>query len=330
MHRRIISQAESWPLATPFRISRGVKSVADVVTVTIEQDGIYGQGEAVPYPRYGESKESVRASIASIGDALAAGVGREELQSLLPAGGARNAVDCALWDLEARLTGRPVALSAGAVAPELVTALTIGLDTPEAMAAAALPLADMPLIKVKVDAHAPEACLRAVRAVAPKPRMIVDPNESWSFALLERLQPVLAELDTALIEQPLPTGEDAALDGFVPAVPVCADESCHTVDDLDRLAGRYGVVNIKLDKTGGLTGALALHAEARRRGMNVMVGCMICTSLSIAPALHVAAHADFADLDGPLWLTQDRVGGVVARSGRLLPPQAGFWGGDPS
>jgi L-Ala-D/L-Glu epimerase len=330
MLRRVSSQIERWPLATPFRISRGVKSVAEVVTVVIEQDGRSGRGEAVPYPRYGESGESVCAAIAGVADALAAGVGREDLQALLPAGAARNAVDCALWDLEAQSSGQRVAATAGAVSPELVTALTVGLDTPEAMAAAAARLADMPLIKVKVDAHGAEACLRAVRSVAPKPRMIVDPNESWDLALLERLQPVLAELETAFVEQPLPAGEDAVLEGFASAVPICADESCHTIDDLDRLAGRYGMVNIKLDKTGGLTGALALHAEARARGMGVMVGCMICTSLSIAPALHIAARADFADLDGPLWLKEDRAGGVQARAGRLLPPQAGFWGDRPA
>jgi L-Ala-D/L-Glu epimerase len=327
MPRTVSSRIESWPLAAPFRISRGVKTVAEVVTVTITQDGATGRGEGVPYPRYGESADSVSAQIAAVTGALADGADRTELQSMLPAGAARNAVDCALWDLESRLTGLSVAATTGGVAPRLVTALTVGLDAPEAMAANAARLADMPLIKVKVDAVAPEQCLRAVRAVAPAPRLIVDPNESWDLALLERLQPVLAELDVTFVEQPLPAEADSVLAGFMPAVPVCADEACHTVDDLDRLAGRYGMVNIKLDKTGGLTGAIALYEEARERGMGTMVGCMICTSLSIAPALHVAAHADFADLDGPLWLKEDRPGGVVSDAGRLLPPAPGFWGG---
>ena len=170
-------------------------------------------------------------------------------------------------------------------------------------------------------------CLQAVRDAAPEAQLIVDPNESWTMALLERLQPLLEELKIAFVEQPLPSGADSELQGFAPRVPVCADESCHTADDLDLLAGRYGMVNIKLDKTGGLTGALELLAAARARDFAVMVGCMICTSLSIAPALHVAAQADFADLDGPLWLANDRVGGVQASGGLLLPPAPGFWGG---
>jgi L-Ala-D/L-Glu epimerase len=326
MLRQLHSRIEQWPLATPFRISRGVKTVAEVVTVSLAQDGATGRGEAVPYPRYGESGQSVLDQIASVQAALADGAGRSDLQRLLPAGAARNAVDCALWDLEARLTGVPVAATSGNLALGPVTALTVGLDTPEAMARAAAQLAEMPLIKVKVDAAAPEACLRAVRAATPASRLIVDPNESWDMALLTRLQPLLAELDIAFVEQPLPADADADLAGFAPAVPICADESCHTVDDLDRLAHRYGMVNIKLDKAGGLTEALALRAEARARGLGVMVGCMICTSLSIAPALHLAADADFADLDGPLWLKQDRAGGIGARDGRLLPPAPGFWG----
>ncbi|MBU3078970.1 N-acetyl-D-Glu racemase DgcA [Sphingomonas quercus] len=326
MPRQITTRVEQWPLATPFRISRGVKTVAEVVTVAVTEDGVTGRGESVPYPRYGESGAGVAAQVAAIERAIADGAGRAELTALLPAGAARNAVDCALWDLEARRGGPSVSAVAGAPLPALVTALTVGLDSPEAMAAAAAKLADMPLIKVKVDAGDPETCLRAVRAAAPRPRMIVDPNESWDFALLQRLQPALAELRTEFVEQPLPAEADAALEGFAPLVPVCADESCHTVADLDRLAPRYGMINIKLDKAGGLTGALALYEAGRARGMGIMVGCMICTSLSIAPALHLAARADFADLDGPLWLKQDRPGGVAAEGGRLIAPAPGFWG----
>ena len=194
------------------------------------------------------------------------------------------------------------------------------------MAVAAAALADAPLIKVKVDGHEPEACLRAVRAAAPHPAMIVDPNEGWDLALLAELQPLLAELRVAFVEQPLPAAEDAGLAGFEPLVPICADESCHTAAELDMLAGRYGMVNIKLDKTGGLTEALVLLDAARARGFGVMVGCMISSSLSIAPALQLAAQADYADLDGPLWLKDDRPGGVVLRDGMLMPPANGFWG----
>lgn len=328
MLRTLTARSDAFPLATPFRISRGVKTVADVITVEITADGHTGRGEGVPYPRYGESVSGALAAIEAARSALEDGVGREELQQLMPAGAARNAVDCALWDLEAKradvsvevLIGRP---RVGAT----VTAITVGLDTPVAMAAAARKLAHVPLIKVKVDRNDPASQIRAVRDAAPRPRMIVDPNESWTMAEVEQLQPLLAGLAIDLLEQPLPADADASLDGFVPMVPIAADESLHIAADVERLARRYQVANIKLDKTGGLTGALALADAAEAAGLQLMIGSMISTSLSIAPALIIAQRCAFVDLDGPLWLADDRAGGVREQAGVLAPPAAGFWGG---
>lgn len=322
MSRRFRSGMESWPLARPFRISRGVKTVAEVVVVELAAGDIVGRGEAVPYARYGETPASVIAQLETVRAPLAGGADRIALGGLLPAGAARNAADCALWDLEERLART----SSATVAAPIATALTVGLDEPDAMAEAAALLADVPIIKVKVDARDPGACLRTVRAAAPLPRLIVDPNESWDLPLLAQLQPLLAELRTSFVEQPIPAGADGALAGFDRLVPICADEAVHTLDGLAALRSRYDMVNIKLDKTGGLTEALALLEAARAQGFGVMVGCMICTSLSIAPALRIAARADYADLDGPLWLKEDRAGGVRLDAGRLLPPAAGFWG----
>jgi L-alanine-DL-glutamate epimerase-like enolase superfamily enzyme len=327
MLRQLKVHHQSWPLSAPFRISRGVKTVADVVLVEITEAEVRGRGEGIPYPRYGESVESVMAQVQSISAAVEQGMPHEALQYALPAGAARNAIDCAMWDLSAGLTGVSVVerLAKGPL-PSLVTALTVGLDTPEAMRAAAIRLQDAPLIKVKVDAASPEAQLSAVRAGAPQARLIVDPNESWTLEILQSLQPLLVELGIELVEQPLPAGQDAALQDFRPAVPICADESCHVAGDLSQLSGRYQAVNIKLDKTGGLSGALQLLQAATSMGLQIMCGCMISTSLSIAPALHIARHAAFVDLDGPLWLQQDRVGGVRLDNGRLLPPAAELWG----
>jgi L-alanine-DL-glutamate epimerase-like enolase superfamily enzyme len=245
----------------------------------------------------------------------------------MPAGAARNAVDCALWDLEARLSGRDVASMIGARAPgAIATALTIVIDSPEAMAEAAAGLAHVPLLKVKVDASDPEAQLRAVRRAAPGPALIVDPNESWDRSLVEEMQPVLVEIGAGLLEQPVPAGEDEWLEGFSPAVPICADEAVHVAADLAVVARRYQAVNVKLDKAGGLTAALELARAARSAGLGLMTGCMVSSSLSIAPALHVAAMSDFVDLDGPIWLREDRSGGVREESGILHAPAACFWG----
>lgn len=327
MLRTLVARKENWPLAAPFRISRGVKTAADVIAVDIGHDGETGQGEAVPYARYDESLDSVLAQVESIADAVRGGMTRGDLLKALPPGAARNAVDCALWDLEAKLSGRSVAELLGEPEPGPITiALTVSLDEPEAMGRAAAAMNGAALIKVKVDALQPEACLRAVRANAPEARLIVDPNEGWTFDLLRNIQPLLQELKVSLIEQPLPAADDHQLAGFEPAIPICADESCHTAADLGDLAGRYQVVNIKLDKTGGLTEALELLAAARRQGFGVMVGCMVSSSRSIAPALLLAEHADFVDLDGPLWLKSDHEGGVSLRDGLLYPPSPGFWG----
>jgi L-alanine-DL-glutamate epimerase-like enolase superfamily enzyme len=304
-----------------------VKTVADVVTVEIMADGATGRGEAVPYLRYGETIAGALDEIANARGAIADGATRDELLALMPAGAARNAVDCALWDLETRLSGRSVTdrLGQPAIAPT-PTAMTVSLDTLQAMSAAALTLADVPLIKIKVDRTDPEAQIRVVRDAAPNPRIIVDPNESWTIAEVEGLQPLLAELRIDLLEQPLPAAEDDALDGFRSLVPIAADESAHVADDVGALASKYQVINIKLDKTGGLTGALALADAAAAAGLGVMTGSMISTSLSIAPALVVAARSSFVDLDGPLWLAADRAGGVKGVDGVLTPPVAGFWG----
>ena len=327
MPRNLDAQHDRFPLTHPFRIARGVKTAADVITVTIREGDHVGRGEGVPYPRYGESVESALVAIDDIRPLIEGGADREQLLKAMPAGAARNAVDCALWDLESRQAGRSVAEMIGAPEPgRIASALTIVIDTPEAMARAAAAVAQVPLLKVKVDANDPEAQLRAVRAVAPQPRLIVDPNESWDRALVEALQPLLVELRADLLEQPVPAGEDEWLEGFTPTVPICADEALHVAADLPVIARRYQVVNVKLDKTGGLTEALAVAKAARESGLGLMTGCMVSSSLAIAPALHIARMSDFVDLDGPIWLREDRDGGVKDEGGTLLPPAPGFWG----
>ncbi|WP_194952978.1 N-acetyl-D-Glu racemase DgcA [Sphingopyxis solisilvae] len=321
--------AETFPLHSPFRISRGTKTAAEVVTVMISEDGVIGRGEGVPYPRYGESVDSAIAVIEGLRSAIERGADRHEIMQSMPAGSARNAVDCALWDLELRQGGGDVAAALDLPVPlaPIVTAMTVGLDTAENMARAAAALAAAPLLKVKVDRRDPASLMRAVRAAAPKARMIVDPNESWTIDEVRDLQQLMIELKIDLLEQPLPADADCDLVGFRSAIPIAADEAVHVATDLDALPDGYGVVNIKLDKTGGLTAALELAAAARQRGLGVMTGCMICSSLSIAPAWAVAAKSDFVDLDGPLWLAEDRSGGVRGANGLLSPPQPGFWGG---
>lgn len=317
-------RAETWPLSRPFRISRGMKTAAEVVVVEARDGDRVGLGEAVPYARYGESVESVLAQIEAV---IAHGLaGRADLQTALPAGAARNALDCALWDLEAKTSGRCVRDALGfAPAHAVATAVTVSLDAAEAMAEAARALRGAPLLKVKVDARDPVALVRAVRDVAPDVRLIVDPNESWSVPLLREVLPALAALDVALIEQPVPADEDEALASLDPLIPICADEAAHTTADLARIAGRYQAVNIKLDKTGGLTEALAMRDAVQAAGLKLMVGCMVCTSLSIAPALLLADGADFVDLDGPWWLANDRAPPMAFRDGRIEAPIGG-WG----
>jgi L-alanine-DL-glutamate epimerase-like enolase superfamily enzyme len=327
MSRTLKISPQSWPLAKPFRISRGVKEATDVVVVELGEAGVAGFGEGAPLVRYGQTNASCVEQIEALRVDIEAGLDHTRLLSALPPGAARNALDCALWDLEAKLSGCPVFGRLRVPRPgPVVTALTVGLAQPAAMGAAAAEIADAPLIKIKVDGSEPAAQIRAVRSAAPAPRLIVDANEAWDIDLLRAMQPILAEARVLLLEQPLPAGDDAVLEGFEPAVPICADESCHVTADVPTLSTRYQAVNIKLDKTGGLTEALALDRAARARGMTVMVGCMVSTSLSIAPALYVAQDAAFVDVDGPLWLKADRYGGVRLENGMIQPPRAGFWG----
>lgn len=319
---------ESWPIAGSFTIARGSKTSAEVVVVGLARGTAHGRAECVPYPRYGESVEGVMAAIESLRAPLAAGtVDRPALQALLPAGAARNALDCALWDLEAKESGIAVWRAAGMPRPApLVTAETIGIGTPEEMAEKARRLAARPLLKVKVGADLVVERVRAVRAAAPAARMIVDANEGWTPDLMQAVMPALADLRVDLIEQPLPADADGWLAAFRSPVPLCADESLHTADDVAALTDRYQVVNIKLDKTGGLTEALRLRAAAEAAGLGIMVGCMVGTSLAMAPATIAAAGAAFVDLDGPLLLARDRDGGITFDNGRLQPPDAGLWG----
>lgn len=327
MSRTLRARADRFALRRPFRISRGVKTVAEVVTVEIADGGVIGRGEGVPYPRYGESIEGTLAEVQASRQAIEGGATRHDLLEIMQAGAARNAVDCALWDLEAKLARRSVAQIIGESAPDaLPTAMTVALDSPRIMAETAAAIADVPLIKVKVDASEPFAMIRAVRAAAPDAALIVDPNESWNEALVRAAMPVLVECRVNVLEQPCPAEEDGWLAGFTSPVPICADESVHTADDLDSVEERYQAINVKLDKTGGLTAALMLARAARARGLGLMSGCMVCSSLGIAPALHIARMADWADLDGPLWLADDRPGGVWEANGVMHPPEEGFWG----
>ncbi|WP_312686653.1 L-Ala-D/L-Glu epimerase [Kosakonia sp.] len=306
--RNVKIYEETWPLHTPFVISRGSRDEARVVVVELEEEGIKAVGECTPYPRYGESEASVMAQIMTIVPQLENHLSRETLQTLLPPGAARNAVDCALWDLAARKANTSLTRYAGVTLPETVTtAQTVVIGTPEQMAASAAALSEKGarLLKVKLDDHLISERLVAIRAAAPHATLIVDANEAWhSEGLAARCQ-LLADLGVAMLEQPLPAGEDDALANFIHPLPICADESCHTRESLSALHGRYEMVNIKLDKTGGLTEALALAREASAQGFGLMLGCMICTSRAIASALPLANQVRFADLDGPTWLAVD-------------------------
>ena len=311
---------EAWPLHTPFVISRGTRSEACVVVVEIEEEGVKGVGECTPYPRYGESIASVMAQIMALAPELERGLTREALQTLLPAGAARNAVDSALWDLAARQQGISLAALAGVTLPQtLVTAQTVVIGEPAQMAASAKALYDAGarLLKVKLDDRLISERMVAIRGAVPQATLIVDANESWrSEGLAARCQ-LLADLDVAMLEQPLPAGEDAALANFIHPLPICADESCHTRASLSELKGRYEMVNIKLDKTGGLTEALALANEAQEQGFALMLGCMLCTSRAIGAALPLVPEVSFADLDGPTWLAVDVSPALQFRAGTL-------------
>jgi L-Ala-D/L-Glu epimerase len=321
---RIEARAERWPIRGAFTIARGSKTEAEVVVVEVEEDGVRGLGECLPYPRYGESVEGV---VAQISQVAPEGLTRARLQTLLPPGAARNAIDCALWDLEAKRSGRRVWQLAGVPEPmPVITAFTLVLDTPERMGAAARENALRPLLKLKLSGAGDLERVRAVRANAPNAALIIDANEAWSVEDYRLIAPKLAGLGVTLIEQPFHAGEDGVLAELARPVPVCADESCHTGDDLARLVGAYDAINIKLDKTGGLTEALALKRAAQAMGFRIMVGCMVATSLSMAPAQLIAQGADWADLDGPLLLAEDRSPGLLYRGSTVYPPEPALWG----
>ncbi|MAP15444.1 N-acetyl-D-Glu racemase DgcA [uncultured Sulfitobacter sp.] len=315
--------ADTFKLAQVFTISRGSRTEAKVLTVRATEDGVSGWGECVPYARYDETLESVTAEI----NGLPGDITRQALYDLLPAGAARNAVDCALWDLEAKRAGKRVWELAGLTAPgPEITAYTLSLDEPEAMRAQAAKHAHRPLLKIKLGTPDDMPRLEAVRAGAPDATIIIDANEGWSAEVYADLAPHLVRLGVALVEQPLPAGEDDALLGMDRPVPVCADESCHDRASLPGLKGKYDVVNIKLDKTGGLTEALALRDAARAEGFDVMVGCMVGSSLAMAPATLVAQGAKVVDLDGPLLLAEDRENALKFDGAGVHPPVAALWG----
>jgi L-Ala-D/L-Glu epimerase len=319
---------ERWPLQRAFTISRGSKTEAVVVIAELQRGEHRGRGEAVPYLRYGETPEGVAAAVEAIGPALRNGLDRSALQTVMRAGAARNALDCAFWDLEAKERGRHTYELAALPAPKpVVTAYTVSLDTPQAMADAAASAASRPLLKVKLGGGRDDGeRIAAVRVAAPQAELIVDANEGWSEHELERNFAACAQAGVTLIEQPLPEGRDAALAQIRRPIPVCADESVHDRTSLDAIRGKYDAINVKLDKTGGLTEALALAAEAERRGFKIMVGCMVATSLAMAPAMLVAQQARVVDLDGPLLLAHDRPHGLRYVSSTVYPAEPALWG----
>ncbi|MEL6808081.1 MAG: N-acetyl-D-Glu racemase DgcA [Pseudomonadota bacterium] len=320
---RVEVSRDVFRLAQVFTISRGSRTEAKVLSVVITDGDLRGWGECVPYARYGETLETVTSEIEALPDAFS----RQSLYDLLPAGAARNAVDCALWDLEAKRAGQRVWELAGLAAPgPEMTAYTLSLDTPEAMQAQAAQNAHRPLLKIKLGTPDDMPRLEAVRSGAPEARIIVDANEGWSAQVYADLAPHLVRLGVELVEQPLPAGEDDALIGMERPVPVCADESCHDRASLPGLKGKYDVVNIKLDKTGGLTEALALRDAAVAEGYGVMVGCMVGSSLAMAPATLVAQGAAVVDLDGPLLLAEDRKTPLIFDDAGVHPPRAELWG----
>jgi L-alanine-DL-glutamate epimerase-like enolase superfamily enzyme len=318
---------ERWPLANTFAISRGVKIEAVTVVAELTDGDNRGRGECTPYARYGETVEGVAASIEAMRGAVQQGLGRAGLRDAMPAGAARNALDCALWDLEAKCTGRSVRELAGLPPPRpLVTAYTISLDTPDAMADAAAKAAMRPLLKVKLGGAGDLERIRAVRRAAPNSELIVDANEGWDPGHLGENLAACAEAGVTLIEQPLPAADDAALAGIPHPIAICADESVHDSASLAGLVGKYDAINIKLDKAGGLTEALRLAGDAERAGFDLMVGCMVATSLAMAPAILLAQRARVVDLDGPLLLAADRPGGLSYEGSLVHPPDPALWG----
>lgn len=332
LSQKLVAHIERWPISGGFTISRGAKTEAVVIVARVSLQGsngkaIIGRGECVPYARYGETPEGTLAAVLAMQAALDAGMDRRALQAHMPPGAARNALDCALWDLEARASGQRIWELLGRDTPRpLTTAYTISLGTPQAMAEATARAAHRPLLKIKLGGDGDEARIAAVRRAAPHAELIVDANEAWTDSNLERHLAACAAADVTMVEQPLPAGQDQALARISRPIAVCADESVHDRASLGGLRERYDAINIKLDKTGGLTEALAMADAARALGFELMVGCMVATSLAMAPAMMVAQGARVVDLDGPLLLAKDRDDGLRYDGSTVYPPEAGLWG----
>jgi L-alanine-DL-glutamate epimerase-like enolase superfamily enzyme len=327
MSRSVSIDLESFEIAGGFTISRGSRTHANVLVTTLTDGDHIGRGECVPYARYGETMESVQEQIQEISPLLKDGLSRHALQEAMPAGAARNAVDCALWDLEAKQSGKPAAEIAG-IPPlsPVTTAYTISVGTPEIMAEKTAKAAHRPLLKVKLGGVGDDERIEAVRKAAPDSTLIVDANEAWDDSCFATNMAACEAAGVALIEQPLPSKDDSRLKDFSSKITICADESLHTRDGLEDLRSRYDAINIKLDKAGGLTEALALLDQAKALEFEIMVGCMLGTSLAMAPAVLLAQRADYVDLDGPLLLTQDREPGLIFEGSTLFPPRPELWG----
>lgn len=324
---RLTIAEERWPIAGSFTISRGSKTEAHVVTVTLEDGGHTGRGECVPYPRYEETVPQVIAALQAARSRIEAGITRDAIASILTPHAARNALDCALWDLAAKKAGVPAWQLAGLAEPKpAVTAYTLSLDTPEAMGEAAAKASGRPLLKLKLGREGDVERLKLIRRNAPHSRLIVDANEGWTADSLAAMLATCADAGVELVEQPLPAGNDEALRAVSRAVTVCADESAHGLDSLDQLVGKYDAINIKLDKTGGLTPAIALAHAARERDLRIMVGCMLATSLAMAPAFLLAPLAEVIDLDGPLLLKEDRSPAIRFDGSLMHPAPTDLWG----
>lgn len=318
---------ESWLIEGSFTISRGSRTHANVVVVELQQGEYIGRGECVPYARYDESIESVIAELAALKEQIAAGLTRQEMQSLLPAGAARNALDCAYWDLACKKSGQRIWQQLEVPQPKpLMTAFTLSLDTPERMKEAAIKNAHRPLLKLKLAGEGDVERVAAVREGSPDARIIVDANEGWNEQQYLTMVPELVKLGVEMIEQPFPASDDAALAHLPRPITLCADESCHDSSSLKNIIGRYDMINIKLDKTGGLTEAIALKEEAEKAGLQIMVGCMVATSLAMAPAFIVAQNVQIVDLDGPLLLAEDRQSGIQFDESLMNVYQAELWG----
>ncbi|MBT5265369.1 MAG: dipeptide epimerase [Rhodospirillaceae bacterium] len=332
MARSLTVRREEYPLQGVFRISRGARTISEVISVEIEEAGAdgraRGRGECFPYSRYGETLDSVEAQIETLRGPIELGLDRNDLQGQLPSGAARNALDCALWDLEAKESGHPAWSLAGLPAPEPITTVyTLGVDDPEVMGSKAAENSGRPMLKLKMTGDGLDLeRVSAIHARAPSARLVVDANEGWTAEEYTRLAPKLGALGVEMIEQPLPAGDDEGLRGLERPIPVCADEACHDSATLDSLLGKYDVVNIKLDKTGGLTEALKLRAAAEAMGFRIMVGCMVGSSLAMAPGMLVAQGTWIVDLDGPLLLARDCIPGLVYTGSIIQPAQPALWG----